>query len=238
MKYLIYIRVSTDDQHLGVEAQRHTCMEYICKHKDVPYLEFIDEDRKGTLEFEKRPALREAIQSLKKGDVLLVARRCRLGRAPLINALIEREIEKKRSSLITVLQDDSDMDKGQRDFFKTMLDAAAKFEVYLIGVRVKDALGRKKHAKQVVGHVPYGYSAKPDPEKITKHNKPLKWIIREPIEQSTLEYMIQLRDQGRSLREIAEHLSETGRLNREGNPWNHVSIYKILKNVERHRAVC
>lgn len=57
MKYIIYLRVSTDQQvqsGLGLEAQRDTCLRYI-KDAGAKVLEYADEGFSGALEMEKRP---------------------------------------------------------------------------------------------------------------------------------------------------------------------------------------
>ena len=61
MKYVIYLRVSTDQQGLGIEAQRDMCQKYISKSHEGSYVEFVDDGFSGALELDKRPGLLSAI---------------------------------------------------------------------------------------------------------------------------------------------------------------------------------
>src|SRR6516225_504389 len=109
MRYFIYLRVSTDKQEdsgLGLDAQRHACMEWIKKLGGRQIEEYIDivtgTDRKRK-ELEERPKLLEALSLLKKDDVLIVHKRERLARDPYIIGMIERIIEKKKAKLVSAI---------------------------------------------------------------------------------------------------------------------------------------
>src|SRR5690606_27053025 len=102
-RYLIYLRVSTDKQEssgLGIEAQRYACTEYIARAGGELHAEYVDivsgTDRKRR-ELDQRPQLVEALAALKRDDVLIVAKRDRLGRDPYINCMIERMVEKRHA---------------------------------------------------------------------------------------------------------------------------------------------
>jgi hypothetical protein len=90
--------VSTDEQAesgLGLAAQEAACrhsaarlgLELVSVHADeaVSSVDPIDE----------RPGLLEAIASLTKGDVLVVAKRDRLGRDPIVVAMIEAAVRRR-----------------------------------------------------------------------------------------------------------------------------------------------
>jgi hypothetical protein len=57
----------------------------------------VHEDRglSGKLGMEKRPGLLAAVADLRRGDVLLVAKRDRLGRDPIVVAMVERLVTRK-----------------------------------------------------------------------------------------------------------------------------------------------
>lgn len=58
MKYVIYLRVSTDQQTesgLGLEAQRQICQKYVIENGNHESIEFVDEGLSGALSIEKRP---------------------------------------------------------------------------------------------------------------------------------------------------------------------------------------
>lgn len=56
---------------------------------------FRDEGVSGSTGLDKRLGLLAAIAALKKGDLLLVAKRDRLGRDPLVVAMIEGAVQRK-----------------------------------------------------------------------------------------------------------------------------------------------
>lgn len=56
---------------------------------------FVDAGTSGSLAIEDRPVLLDAVTALKRGDVLLVAKRDRLGRDVIAVAMIERLIAKR-----------------------------------------------------------------------------------------------------------------------------------------------
>src|SRR5688572_11437977 len=78
-----YVRVSTDQQResgLGLEAQRaalEQSAERLRMQLDTVY---IDAGLSGTLNVQQRPGLADALNALRRGDVLLVAKRDRIAR--------------------------------------------------------------------------------------------------------------------------------------------------------------
>jgi DNA invertase Pin-like site-specific DNA recombinase len=90
---IAYLRVSTDrqaDSGLGLEAQ-HASIAACAARLGVRLAEvFSDAGTSGSLTIEDRPVLLDAVASLKRGDVLIVAKRDRLGRDVIAVAMIER----------------------------------------------------------------------------------------------------------------------------------------------------
>lgn len=240
MKYVIYLRVSTNTQ--DVSSQRKSCLDYIQKRGGGEWVEYADINVSGSLRLEDREEMEKAIESLKPGDIFLVDHRDRLGRDPVWNVLSEKEINRKGAKVETVSMSFEGMDEGTAQLLKTMLDGFAKFELYLIGRRTRNKLKEIKSNGFRVGRVPYGYQLGeaiersvmtpkgPDKKisfKITKNLT--EWAILSEMEQRS--------QSGQSTREIARSLNTVGKLNRAGTPWSHVSIHKILKNAPTHRAV-
>lgn len=222
MKYVIYLRVSTDQQResgLGIEAQRQMCLSYISKAgTPQSVLEYMDEGFSGSLELDKRPALLESISQLGKGDILLIAKRDRIGRDPIVNAMIERAVERKKARLISASGDVNDGNDPSSILMRRMVDAFAEYERLIIGARTKAALQVKKKKGERIGHIPYGYMLCTDNVHLEEDRE----------EQYTLKLMRQLKNDGLSLRDIANELNFYNRMNRDG-PWNHVSLTRVMK---------
>jgi len=222
MKYVVYLRVSTDqqvDSGLGLDAQRKLCLDYISKNGACDYLEFIDEGYSGALSMEKRPNLILAVDALDKDDVLLVAKRDRLGRDIFVNAMIERSIERKQAFLVSASGDFKHDNDPSSILMRRMIDAFAEYERLIIGARTKAALQIKKSRNERIGHIPYGY----------KLNENKINLDIDEIQQSHIELMFELREEGYTLRELAAELERRGIRNKNGNPWTHVSLLRILR---------
>lgn len=219
MKYVIYLRVSTDQQGLGIEAQREMCHTYISKNSESQYLEFIDDGFSGALELNKRPGLLSAISELEKGDVLLIAKRDRIGRDPFVNAMIERAVDRKKAKLISASGDVKEDNDPSSILMKRMVDAFAEYERLIIGARTKAALQVKKKKGERVGYIPFGY-------RLCSDNIHLE---EDETEQKILKEICGLRKDGFSFRNIANELNEMKIYNRNGNKWNHVSVMRVMK---------
>lgn len=220
MKYVIYLRVSTDQQGLGIEAQREICQKYLSNFAMPETVEFYDQGYSGALELDKRPGLLSAIGALCKGDVLLIAKRDRIGRDPIVNAMIERAVDRKKAKLVSASGDTREDNDPSSILMKRMVDAFAEYERLIIGARTKAALQVKKKKNERVGHIPFGYRLCED------------GIHIEPdiAEQEALYQIKNLREEQCSLRDIANEMNSRELFNRGGNKWNHVSIYRVMSN--------
>src|SRR5262245_31428762 len=92
-----YLRVSTEsqaDSGLGLEAQR-AAIDAAAMRLGLPLVQTFTDTVSGGLALEYRPALVAALDAIRAGDVLLVAKRDRLGRDVLNVAMIERLVERR-----------------------------------------------------------------------------------------------------------------------------------------------
>jgi len=219
MKFVIYLRVSTDQQVFGMDAQREICLSYIARNGPQSVLEYMDEGFSGSLELDKRPALLAAVSVLEKGDILLIAKRDRIGRDPIVNAMIERAVERKKARLVSASGDVRDDNDPSSILMKRMVDAFAEYERLIIGARTKAALQVKKKLGQRIGYVPYGYRLCTD----NVHIEP------DEHEQRILSQIKCLRMGETPYRQIANELNESQLYNRKGKEWNHVSVTRVMK---------
>src|SRR4051794_6445675 len=92
MRAIIALRVSTDDQAdagNGMNAQLDACRAWAAREGRPVVGPFLDEGVSGAAPLDKRPGLMGALAEVGKGDVLLFAKRDRLGRDPFVIAMIE-----------------------------------------------------------------------------------------------------------------------------------------------------
>jgi len=240
MKYIIYLRVSTIYQ--DVAAQRKNCLDYIASKGGGEWIEFADMNVRGSLRIEERDEMLNAIDALQPGDVFLIDSRDRLGRDPVVNVLTEKEIQKRKATLACVSMNFDGMEPATVELMKTMIDGFAKFELYLIGRRTRNKLREIKSNGFRTGRVPYGYClgeavtrtiiTPKGPQLKTSHR-----LAKNEAEQQILERMQQWASEGVTRRAIAQRLQMDGIYNREGKPFSHVSIHKILVNAPTHVGV-
>lgn len=211
-----YLRVSTEQQAqsgAGLDAQEDACRRAAGTLAGV----YKDEGVSGKTGLDKRPALLEAIAELGKGDVLIVAKRDRLGRDPLAVAMIESAVKRKGARIVSAAGEGSDGDSPTDILMRRMVDAFAEYERLVIGARTKSALQAKKARNERVGSIPYGHRLDDDG----------KTLIADNDERAIIAKVIQLQAEGLSLRAIAARLESAGHRPR-GNGWHPQTVKNIL----------
>ena len=215
-----YLRVSTEDQNLGPEAQR-VALERWCKaHKVELVAVLTDQGVSGGAQLDKRPALLAAIAALKEhgAGVLLVAKRDRLARDTMLAAMVERLVEREGATVRTA-DATSDGDEPEAVLMRRIVDAFAEYERLLIKARTRAALAVKRSRGERTGDVPYGWRLAED----GVHLEAL------PAEQLVVASVRQARADGQSLRAIRDQLGSAGFAPRSGGRWHIQTIANILR---------
>lgn len=225
MKIVGYLRVSTDQQvesGLGLEAQLKALEEYAKKTGcEISHI-YRDEGISGAAPLDERHGLIEAISMLKKGDILLIAKRDRLARHRNSLAMIEMAIQQKKARIISAAgegTESEDEEDPMSYMMRGMTDLFSEFERLLIKSRTKAALRAKKDRGERVGHIPFGYRLAYDGIHLEENE----------LEQSVLKQIKELRVEGFSIREIAEEMNKREAFNRGNSTWNHASIHRAIK---------
>jgi DNA invertase Pin-like site-specific DNA recombinase len=224
-------RVSTDEQAesgLGLAAQEAACR--LCATRLGLELASVhaDEGVCSVDPIDKRPGLLEAIASLGKGDVLIVAKRDRLGRDPIVVAMIEAAIKRRGARIVSAAGEGTEGDGPTDVLMRRIVDAFGEYERLVIKARTKAALQVKKsRGEKTGGAVPYGSMLGPD--KSGNGGRTVKTLIDCPAEQEALALMKSLRAGGMKLDAIAAELTARGIQRREGAMWEHSYISRLLK---------
>ena len=219
-----YVRVSTDQQvesGLGLSAQKAAIAAYAQKIQIADHKIFCDEGLSGALALDKRPGMLEAIAALTKGDILVVAKRDRLGRDPMVLAMIESAVKRKSARIVSTAGEGTETDEPTAILMRRMVDAFGEYERLIIGARTKAALKTKKDKGQRVGHIPFGKKLAGDGIHLETNEN----------EVTILATMRTLRSLKNSIRAIAKALNSQGKLNR-GAQWNHSSVHGHLIKAE------
>ena len=205
MATIAYLRVSTEQQTqsgAGLDAQLDACQRMAGQLAGV----YRDEGVSGKTGLDKRPALLEAIAELGKGDTLMVAKRDRLGRDPLVVAMIEAAVQRKGARIVSAAGEGTDSDSPSDVLMRRMVDAFAEYERLVIGARTRAALQAKKARGERTGSIPYGFRLADDGVN----------LVRDEVEQEAMTMIRELNGKGLSLRNIAGRLEAKGYKPRNG----------------------
>ena len=216
MATIAYLRVSTTsqaDSGAGLDAQHDACLRVAGELAGV----YRDEGVSGKTGLDKRPALLEAIGELGKGDTLIVAKRDRLGRDPLVIAMIEASVSRKGARIVSAAGEGTDSDSPTDILMRRMVDAFGEYERLIIVARTKAALQAKKQRGERTGSIPYG-------KRLADNGVDL---IPDESEQEILSVIFDLNSKGLSLRNIASRLTSKGYQSR-GKAWHHQTIANII----------
>jgi DNA invertase Pin-like site-specific DNA recombinase len=231
-KAAIYLRVSTEEQAEsmnGLNAQEDTARAHASRAGWEVIDVFTDGAVSGGVGLEQRPALLDAISALGRGDVLLVAKRDRIGRLePLAMAMIEAAVKRRGARIISAAGEGTESDDPASILMRRMVDAFAEYEKLIIGARTKAALGAKRRrSEKTGGPVPYGFERGPD--KPGPDGSTIKTLVPCQAEQEVISLVRELRAAGLTLEAIAGELNGRGVQRREGAKWEHSYISRLLK---------
>ncbi len=219
-KVVGYVRVSTDEQALGPEAQRNA-LEAWCKAQEAVLVAVCEDiGVSGATPLEKRPGLNEALDTLtvEGAGVLLVSKRDRLARDIVIGAVIERLVERAGGRVLAA-DGTGNGDGPEQELMRNLVNAFAQYERALIGARTKAALAVRKAKGKRVGGIPYGFRLAADGETLEPN----------PTEQTVVRIVKTMRKKGGTLRAIANELTRRALATRTGGYWHVQTISNILR---------
>lgn len=214
-----YLRVSTDDQSLGIEAQRSSIEKWAKAHGVEIASWREDVGVSGTTPIADRVGLMAAIGDVSDhgATLFVVARRDRLARDVIIAAMVERLLSKSGATIESA--DGAGNGTGpEAELFRNILSSFAQFERALIASRTRAALAAKRaRGEKTGGPPPYGFVA------IDGRLVPCE------DEQQVISRARQLRSDGVSVSNIVRVLNEEGRKARNGKVWSHAkAVYRML----------
>src|SRR5882724_6212849 len=213
-----YVRCSTEEQALGPEAQRKALQGYCTSHGIVLAAVFEDLGVSGAAELDKRPGLVAALGALAEQDagLLLVHKRDRLARDPMVAGMVTRLVE-RGGSKVHAAEGVSNGDAPEDVLLRGIIDVFACYERLVIKARTKAALAVKRARGERVGEIPFGFQLGADGKLVPRQD-----------EQRIIARVRELRQQRLSIRAIAFRLNEENHPAR-GLRWYATSVHNILR---------
>ena len=158
MRAVAYLRVSTDEQAqsgAGLRAQEDACRAHAVRAGAELVGPSLDAGVSGAAPLDARPGLVEAFARVGPGDALLVAKRDRLGRDPIIVAMIEAAVAKRGGRVASAAGEGTDGDDPSSVLMRRIVDAFAEHEQLILKAYTRAALLAKRRGQRT-GSVPYG----------------------------------------------------------------------------------
>jgi DNA invertase Pin-like site-specific DNA recombinase len=221
MRAIGYIRVSTDKQadrgvSLDAQSEKVRAMAVVQGAELVDVIVDAGESAKSL----SRPGMARLLFLVDTGavDTVIIAKLDRLTRSVKDLAELLERLTRRGVSLVSVAES---LDTGSASgrLVLNIMVSVSQWEREAIGERTRDAMRHKKSKLEFVGNAPYGFRQAAD----KRHVEP------EPGEQAILERIQRLRRSGKSLRKIADQLNRLEIRTRQGSPWRHEYVARLLR---------
>ena len=213
-----YVRASKESQELTPEAQR-VALERWCRDHGAALAVVHEDNLCSVTPVDKRPGLLAALDAVAElgAGVLLVARRDRLARDPILTAMVERLVE-RTGARVQSAAGEGNGDGPTEQLMRRIVDAFSEYERALIRQRTAAALRVKASRGERTGGVPYGYQLAADGVHLEPHE----------AEQAIAAAARELREAGMSLRAVGAALEGRGLLPRSGRRWHAETVAGLL----------
>ena len=219
-----YLRVSTDEQALGPEAQRAALTRWAASAGVEIVAWHLDHGVSGAAPVDRRPGLLAALADLAEhgAGLLVVAKRDRLARDVLAAAMIEQLAGRAGARIVSAAGEgtDGEADDPAAQLMRRMVDAFAEYERALIGARTRAALAVKRSRGERVGELPLGRTVAADGVA----------LVADPAEARAVELVHELRAEGLSVRAIADELNRRG-VPARGERWHPTTVQRLVRRV-------
>ena len=225
MKVVAYVRCSTARQQeaFGPEVQRDAIRRWT-KAKGHRIVSWHTDTISGTSELAQRAGWLAAEQLVKSGKAggIVIARLDRLARDVLVQELLLRNTHRLGGVVMSARESENELLAGEskdpsRKLIRTILGAISEYDREMIADRL-EAARKAKAAAGGYAHGPLPYGWRSEGGKLILH----------PTEQTALRRMRELRDAGKSTRDIAAILTAEGHPTKRGGEWSSPTVSRIL----------
>lgn len=219
LKAVALIRVSTDEQALGPEAQK-AAIERWAETRGIEVVAwFADLGVSGAADMGKRLGLLDAVAALgtHHAGLLVVQKRDRLARDVVIAAMAERMVKDAGAEVASTCGE-GEGNTPEAQLMRAMVDAFAQYERALGSARTRAALAVKKTKGELTGSVPYGKTL----------NQDGKTLEVSPEEAVTVARARELRETGLTIRGVVAQLEAEGFAPRLGGKFHPMQVQRMV----------
>lgn len=224
MKAVIYARFSprrNEDTCESNDTQIELCQAYCQRQGHTVGAIYQDKALSG--DTEDRPGLWDAVDALRKGDVLVVYKLDRLARDVYLSCEIERAVEKRGARILSTTGEGTWNDSPEDEMIRGIIRVVAQYERKVMAARTKAAMLRhQRNGRRMSNRIPYGWM--PDPDDPAR-------MLKDEGEQAVVERIIELAGRKYNPRHIARTLAGEGVMARTGRMFGHNTILAILRRV-------
>lgn len=215
-----YLRVSTDEQHLGPDAQRAAITAWAAREGVSVVAWCCDAGVSGAAAIADRPELLAALAALREhgAGVLAVAKRDRLARDVMAAAMIDRMVVDAGARVVSAAGEGTDSDDPSAVLMRRMVDAFAEYERALIAARTRAALAVKRSRGEATSHAPFGFRAVDGV------------LVADEAEQAVIAQVRAARARGMTVRAICDELRAAGIVSRKGKPLAVSAVGELVAN--------
>lgn len=200
------------------DMQIETCRAY-CEAQGYA-VRAVFEDRALSGDIEDRDGLWDAVDALKRGDVLVVWKLDRLARDVYLSCQIERDVAKRGASILSTTGEGTWGDTAADELTRGIVNLFAQFEKRVTAARTKAAMLRhQRKGRRMSAKLPYGWKGDPD--------DPAR-MLKDEGEQAAIRRMLELHARKFNPRHIARVLLSEGIVSRTGGMFSHKTVMRIL----------
>jgi len=218
MKAIGYIRVSTQgqaDDGVSLEAQKAK-IEAWCLANDYSLVDmFVDAGISGKA-MGNREGLQAALDAVGKGMALVAYSMSRLSRSTKDMLEIADKLERRGADLVSLTEKIDTTSAAGKMVFR-MLAVLSEFERDLVSERTKAALAHKKANGEKYACVPFGF------QEIEGRLEEVEQEARVVAE------ILSMREQGHTLRAIAEEMNTRGIEGKRGGRWYASTVRYLIQ---------
>ena len=222
-KAAAYYRFSSDNQRTeSIDAQRRAVHEYCSANNMEIVEEYVDEAYSA--KSSDRPSFQRMIRDSAKREfeIIVVHKLDRFARNRQDSAMYRIILQKNGVVLRSVIENFDDSPESV--ILESLMEGLAEY--YSKNLAREVMKENAYNGKHTGGYVPFGYNLTPD-----------KKIEINVSEAAAVRKLFDMILEGKSYREIAEYLNESGFRTRGGHAFNKNSIYEMLHN-KKYIGIC